>query len=133
MILSFAKLIAKWFGVDLQKAQTGVIIVLMIVIGVGVLIFALWMRSCLNKPEPLNEAEVLKAQQAIKDGNDAELREVLVAVETREKAIEANVANAGAHSANAEAATVNAIHEARKKWANANISEMQAEIDRRHP
>jgi hypothetical protein len=44
--------------------------------------------------------------------------------EAREAVIDANVANA-------EAEKERVIHESQHKWANANISDLQAEFDRR--
>ena len=81
-------------------------------------------RGCKSRTVKLNEAEIQKAQEAIKNRNDEELRKILVDVEVREAVIDETVANASA-------ATVNAQHESKKKWANANISELQAEFDRR--
>lgn len=93
----------------------------------GILLFALVVmayRGCKSSPPKLDEAEIQKAEQAIKDRNDKELREILAASDAREAVIDSNVANA-------ERDKIQNLHEARKKWANANISELQAEFERR--
>src|SRR5688572_43402 len=66
-------------------------------------------RACAPAKPKLNEAEIQKGEQAVKERNDAALKEILVQSEVREKQIEANVANA-------EKETVNAIYESRRKW-----------------
>lgn len=80
-------------------------------------------RGCKSAPK-LDEAEIQKGEQAVKERNDAELRKILVESEAREAVIDANVANA-------QTEKVNAVYEAKKKWANANVSELQAEFERR--
>jgi hypothetical protein len=95
------------------------------VLGIVALLILVFMayRGCKSTPQ-LNEAEIQRGQEAVKQRNDEELRKILVESEAREAVIDANIANA-------EREKVNAIHEARQKWANANISELQAEFDRR--
>lgn len=93
----------------------GIVVLLLLVIGVY--------RGC-SKPPKLDEAEIQKGEQAVKERNDAELRRILVESEVREKEIDANVANANAEK-------INAIYESRQKWANANTADLQAEFDRR--
>lgn len=81
-------------------------------------------RGCSKREVKLNEAEIQAGEKAVKDRNDAELRKILVESEAREAVIDANVANA-------KAETINAKIESQKKWANSNISELQAEFDKR--
>ena len=76
-----------------------------------------------RKPK-LNEQEIQKGEQAVKDRNDAELKKILVDSDVREKEIDANVSNA-------KAATVNAIEESKKKYENMNTSELAAELEKR--
>ena len=87
------------------------------------LLSILFTRSCGPKPK-LNEAEIQQGERAVQERNDAALKEILVQSEVREKEIEANVANA-------EKEKINAIHESRKKWANANIDDLRQEFERR--
>ena len=118
--LIFANLIG-WI-VAHWRLVAGIVGVLVLVIAFG-LIF----RSC-NKPSVISEQEKQEIQNAIAERDEKKLKEKLAEIEAKEQVIEGNVANA-------EAEKLNAIHESRKKWANANISELQAEFDRRmgHP
>ncbi len=86
------------------------------------LLFAI--RSCFNKPPKLDEKAVAEARAAIEQRNDEKLREILVEAEVKENRIDANVANS-------DAETVNAIYEARRKYANMNTSDLAAELERR--
>lgn len=83
----------------------------------------LWLRGC-SKPPKLNEQEIQRGEQAVKDRNDKELKEILINSEVREKQIEANVADA-------KAVTAAAVQEAREKYANMNTSELAAELEKR--
>jgi uncharacterized membrane protein len=80
-------------------------------------------RGCRSTPK-LDEAEIQKGEQAVKERNDEALRKILVESEAREAVIDANVANA-------EKEKVEAVEQAKERWANANISDLQAEFDRR--
>lgn len=93
---------------------------------IAFIVFAwvLWSFACGNAPAKLNEAEIQKAEQAIKDRNDKELREILAASDAREAVIDSNVANA-------ERDKVNALHEARKKYEGMTPEELAAELERR--
>lgn len=82
------------------------------------------MRGCSKSPKVLTEQEKQEINNAIADRDEKKLKEKLVEFEVEEQIIEGNVANA-------EVEKINAIAESRKKWANANISELQAEFDRR--
>lgn len=117
MSLIFANIIGYLYA----NKRTVAILAAILVIGLASILFIKW----LSKPTvKLNEAEILKGQIAIEQHDEEALREVLVTSDVREKVRETSVMNA-------EANTVNAIHESRKTWENANISEMQAEFDRR--
>ena len=94
MILAIARFIAGLFGWDLQKVQTGVIVALMVLIGIAVLVFALWMRSCFTKTPKLDEAEIQKAQQSIAVEDRKAMQEVLISSDAREAAIDSNISNA---------------------------------------
>lgn len=118
MTLSGLKFILKrgfYFVVDHWKWFLGVFVVLLIVVTV--------FRSCGSKPAKLNEAEIQRGEQAIKEQNRKELVEILTAAEVREKAIDANVASA-------KAETLNAFEAARSKYRGMSIDELQAEFDR---
>lgn len=99
-----------------------------ILIGLAIFAFVVFSvmvyRGCSSRGAKLNEAEIQRGQQAVKDANDKELREILAASDAREAVIDSTVANA-------ERDKVNAIHESRKKWEAANREELQAEFDRR--
>lgn len=99
-----------------KLVSLGILAVLIIAVVLGV-------RSCGKAPK-LNEAEIQKGEQAVKERNDKELREILVNSDVREAQIEANVSNA-------KAETINAIAEAKEKYANMNTDELAAELERR--
>ena len=80
-------------------------------------------KSC-NKPSVMTEQEKQEVLNAIADRDEKKLKEKLIEIEVKEQVIEGNVANAHAEK-------VNAIADSKKKWANANISDLQAEFDRR--
>ncbi len=80
-------------------------------------------RSCGSKPAKLNEAEIQRGEQAIKEQNRKELVEILTAAEVREKAIDANLANA-------KADTLNSFEAARTRYGQMSIDELQTEFDR---
>lgn len=124
MILAIAKLLNSWFGLDLQRAQRYVIIALMVLIGLFVLVFTLWMRSCVNKPAKLNEQEVQRGERAVKEGNDKELREIVINSVVREKIADETAANGTADKEKI-------VSESVKEWSNANRDQLQAEFERR--
>lgn len=89
-----------------------------------VIVFGLAYRSC-NKPQmELTEQEKQEVKEQIANGETTKLKEKLVEFETKEKVIDETVANA-------QAEKWAAIQESKEKWANANISDLQAEFDRR--
>ncbi len=107
-----------WFLWDNPRI---VIIILSVLL---VLFVGLQMRGCFTPKPKFNEAEILKAQKAVAEVNRAEMIEVLAASEVREKAIDANVANA-------KAETLNTIHEAKTKYNNLTNDELAREIEAR--
>lgn len=98
--------------------SVGVLIVLLLII-----VFSF--KSCFTKtPTVMTEQEKQEVKNAIADRDEKKLKEKLAELEVKEQVIEGNVANADSQK-------INAIADSRKKWANANISELQAEFDRR--
>jgi Na+/H+ antiporter NhaB len=81
-------------------------------------------KRVFNRPPKLNQKEIVQAQQAIEKQDREQMRQILVESEVREAMIDANVATATGD-------TVNAIHESKKKWADASVEDMQAELERR--
>lgn len=119
-----AKTIAGMFGLDVSKVQRWVMVSFLVLIGVGVLMFGLWMRSCLTKKPKLDEAAIQKAQQAIAEQDEKKMREVLIESDRQE-------AEADNTSIEAKANTINAIHESKHKWANATDEDLKKELLRR--
>jgi hypothetical protein len=96
-------------------------------IAAGLVVFLLAVvfiyRACAPKAR-LNEKEIQAGEQAVKDRNDKELKEILANVDARESQIDVNVANA-------EAATEKAKEEAKKKYEGMTVDELAAELERR--
>lgn len=124
MIFWIASKISKLFGLDISKVQRYVFWAVVVIGLLFVLILVLSVRSCFNKPPKLNEAEIQKGEQAVKDRNDKVLKEILTNSDVQEAKINANISNS-------EADTVNAIKEAKEKYANMNTSDLAAELERR--
>jgi uncharacterized membrane protein YhiD involved in acid resistance len=77
------------------------------------------------KPQPkFNEAEIDAGEQAKKEHNDKNLREIVSNSINREKGVDANVAAANDNARQQ-------IEETRKAVDNMNRDELQAEFDRR--
>lgn len=77
------------------------------------------------KPQPkLNEKEIQAGEQAVKERNDKELKEILATADAREAEIDANVSNA-------EAQTEKAKEEAKKKYEGMTVDELAAELEKR--
>lgn len=106
---------AQW-GWQLKIVSVGVLLLIVIL---GVVFY----KAC-NRPPKLNQAEIQKAQQAIAVADRKEMIEVLATSEAREKVADETIINANA-------ATVNAIYESKKKWSEASTNEMTAELERR--
>lgn len=113
----FLKNVAGWV-IAHWRLVAGVVGVFLLVI-----VVAIAFRSC-NKPPKLDEAEIQKGEQAVRERNDKVLREILTNSLVEEKQIEANVTNA-------KAETVNAIAEAKEKYSNMNTNDLAAELERR--
>lgn len=97
-------------------AVAGVILLAVIVVG----------RSC-NSDKPaasLNEAEIQRGEQAVKEVNKKELTEILAAADVREQQINANIANGRTE-------TINATLEAKKRYQEMSIEELQAEFNKK--
>ena len=94
------------------------IITVLLIAGVVVL------HSCGKRTPKLNEAEIQKAEQAIKTRNTEELKTILVNAEVREAAIDANLSNA-------KTRTVEAAAESRKKYEGMSIEDLQKELEAR--
>lgn len=100
------------------RIVAGIAAILTVLI-IGGLIF----RACKPKPK-LNEIEIQKGEQAVKEQNDKELKEILAAADTREAQIDANVSNA-------EAQTEKVKEEAKKKYENMTTDELAKELEAR--
>jgi len=124
MIFWLAKLLNGWFGWDIVKLQKRLILTFIGVVIIVVICLGLWLKSCLHHEPKLDEKAIQKAEQAVKDRNDAVLKEILIESDVKDAQIDANVANAAAD-------TANAIHEAKQKYSNMNTDELAAEIERR--
>lgn len=95
------------------------------VLGLFVLFGVLFVFRACSKPAPkLNNEEIRKAQDAIAANDRKTQIEVLANSDVREQAIDANVA-AG------RAATVNAITDAKEKYAAMSNDELAQELERR--
>ena len=89
-----------------------------------VLCWVLW-SFARSRPAPkLDQKEIIEAQQAIAERDDAKMRDILAASDVREKQIDANVA-AG------RTETVNAIADAKKRYEAMPADELAAELERR--
>jgi hypothetical protein len=82
------------------------------------------LRSCLTPQPRLDEEQIQRGEQAIRERNDRELRNILVNSDVRAKEINENVAGASLE-------VYNAARESRLRWANANIDELREEFERR--
>lgn len=119
-ILFIAKFIARIFGIDITKAQRIVIIAGGIGALVLVIFFIVQIKSCLTKEPQLDEAEIQKAQQAIEQKNNKQLRQILEQSDNRVAEIEQSVNQA-------EANTKKAV----KNYDNMNTSQLAEEIEKR--
>lgn len=77
MILTISRLIANLFGFDISKVQKWVLLALMILIGIIVLAFGLWVRSCVRKPAKIDEKSIQKINTANERERKGELDKVL--------------------------------------------------------
>ena len=117
MSLIFANIIGYVVAHWRMFAVIGGIALLLLVVLIGA-------RSCRKEPTVMSEQEKQEVMNAIADRDEKKLKEKLAEIEAKEQIIEGNVANA-------DSTKINAIAESKKKWANANISDLQKEFDRR--
>jgi len=83
------------------------------------LVIGLQMKGCFKAKPKFNEKEIFEMNQAIERQNRKEMEEVLAQSEVREKNIDGNVANA-------KMDTINSYAEARKKYSEMTVEELQA-------
>lgn len=76
-------------------------------------------RSC-NKPPKLNEAEIQKGEQAVKERNDKVLRDILANSDVREQAIDDSIK-----------AAEDAKEKAKRSYEHLTTDELAAELERR--
>jgi hypothetical protein len=95
-----------------------------IALAIVVIILLMSLRSCLTPQPRLDEEQIQRGEQAIRERNDRELRNILVNSDVRAKEINENVAGASLE-------VYNAARESRLRWANANIDELREEFERR--
>jgi hypothetical protein len=82
------------------------------------------LHSCGRSKPKLNEAEIQKAEQAIKTRDMEELKTILVNAEVKEAAIDGNLSNA-------KQRTVQAADESRRKYEGMSIEEMEKLLEER--
>lgn len=105
-------IIAKWRWFAIFAG----VVLLFVVIG--------FIFKAFNRPPKLDQKQIQRAQTAIATADREEMTKVLVESDVREKQIDTNVAYANN-------ATVDAINESKKTWANASNDELAAELERR--
>lgn len=92
---------------------------------IAVIVLISFVRSCSQPKTPkLNEAEIQRAEQAVRERNRLELETILTASDVREKQIDANV-----YAGRVE--TIQATQDAKRQYQSMTIDELQAEVDRR--
>lgn len=90
-----------------------------------IILIALAFRGCRSGPVPkIDEAEIQRGEQAIRDRNRSELEAILTEVEVREREIDANVSGG-------EWATKQAEKDARDRYGRMTIEELRAEFEKR--
>jgi hypothetical protein len=101
----------------LAALLVGIVVILLVVL------FINWLFGGGTKSK-LDEPAIQRGEQAVKDGNDKELKEIIVNSVAQEKIADQVAANG---TANKEAI----VKEAQQTWGNANRDQLQAEFDRR--
>ena len=93
-------------------------------IGAGILlIVTIFWASC-GKPKPvLNEQEIQRGEQAVKERNDKELKQILVEAEQRQKV-------ADGLDTSSKAKVVEAYQESHRKYDAMTIEQLQAEFEK---
>lgn len=120
MILIIAKFIARIFGFDINLAQRIVIIASAVLALLVVCFTVVSIKGCFTRTPKLDEVEIQKAQQAIAEKNNKQLRQILEQSDARVAEVEKNVNQA-------ETNTKKAV----RNYDNMNISELAAEIEKR--
>lgn len=112
------------FGVAAKTSQivAGVFLALVLFAVLAVVFNSV--RGCLSPKAKLNEKEIQAGEQAVKDRNDKELKEILAAADAREAQIDANVSNA-------EAQTEKVREAAKEKYNGMTVDELAAELEKR--
>ena len=114
-LLFFAKRVV-WFFWDNPRY------LVMLLAFIILFLIGMQMKGCFTRTPKFTEDENHRAQKAIADDSRKEMVEVLVESEVREKNIDANVADA-------KVETVNAYAEARKKYENMSMEQLQTEVN----
>lgn len=120
MIFAISKFIAGLFGLDITKVQKAVLLAVMILVVVSVIVLGLWLRSCFHKEPKLDEKQIQKAEQAVKERNDEQLKEILAESDTRIENIDTGIKQAEENTRNAK-----------KNYDGMTVDELAAEIERR--
>jgi hypothetical protein len=80
--------------------------------------------QCGKKAPVLSEPDIQRGEQAVKDGNDAELKSIIVNSVANEKIADQVAANG---TADKDAI----VRETQQTWGNANREQLQVEFDKR--
>lgn len=105
----------------LSRHRRIIIIAALIVLALVALVV---LRSCMRPTPHLDEEQIQRGEEAVRQRNDARLREILVNSDVRAAEINQNVAGASVE-------VYNATQESKRRWANANIDELREEFERR--
>lgn len=105
----------------LSRHRRKIIVALLILLA---LISLLWLRACMRPTPHLDEEQIQRGEEAVRQRNDARLREILTNSDVRAAEINANVVGASVE-------VYNATQESKRRWANANIDELREEFERR--
>lgn len=108
MIFALANLLMRVLGIDFDKALKYARLVFIAVVGLVVLVTAIFVFKACNRPPKLNEKQIQKVQQAIDKQERTEMVETLAQIEVEQKNIDANLAKSDTEK-------LKAFDEARKK------------------
>lgn len=120
MIFTIAKFITSLFGWDISKVQRWVSVAFLIVMIAVVLVPVMLVYKACNKPPKLDEKQIQKAEQAIKNRNDIELKQILAESDTQSRNIDAGIKQAEENT-----------RQAVKNYDGMTTDELAAEIERR--
>lgn len=124
MIFAIATLLTK-FGLDFSVATKWARRVLLAGTALVIILIAFTIYRCSRGRAPkLNEQEIQKGEQAVKEKNDEELRKILTNSDIRQQEIDSNVAKGRAESVNAQA-------RAKEVYSNMNTQQLAEELERR--